>query len=417
VDNRVVITGLGLVTPLGVGRDDFARNLFAGQSGVGPITAFDTARFPSRRGAAVEDFDPRDFIALKNRRRMDRLSKMSAAAARMALEDAGIEVTAANRYRIGVVLGVVFGGTDVAARFLRSILDEGPNFASPMLVPNTVINAPAGHSAIELGLRGLNTTVNHREASAETAIAYAAQEIRKGRADAILTGGADIFSEFLFEILTHFKALAPLTEAEAGPRPFDLARRGPLIGEGAGILCLESRTHALERGAPLYGEIRGWGMSSAPAPPTAWPDSPHGPVLAMRRALAAAGLAPAQIDCVSASANGGMQLDRLEAAALSECFQAQGAAPYITSIKGALGESFSSGGIRTAAMALSLRHGVIPPTLGLHQPLQPLNFVQDTRVDAAVRFGLVNGFACGGTFVSLILQSCSEAATPTGVAA
>jgi 3-oxoacyl-[acyl-carrier-protein] synthase II len=417
MDKRAVITGLGLVTPLGVGKDAFARNLFAGQSGVGSITAFDTSRFPSRRGAAVTDFDPRDFIALKNRRRMDRLSQMSAAAARMALEDAGLEVTAANRDRIGVVLGVAFGGTDVAARFVRSIFDEGPNFASPMLVPNTVMNAPAGHSAIELGLRGLNTTVNHREASAETAIAYAAQEIQNGRADVILTGGADIFSEFFFEILTHFNALAPLTEADAGPRPFDLARSGPLIGEGAGILCLESRAHALERGAPLYGGIRGWGMSSAPAPPTDWPDNPRGPVLAMRRAMAAAGLAPTQIDCVSASANGGVRLDRLEAAALSECFQDQDAGPFITSIKGALGESFSSGGIRTAAMALSLRNGVIPPTLGLHHPLQPLNFIQDTRVDTAVQFGLINGFACGGTFISLILQSCSEAATAAGAAA
>lgn len=404
MDRRVVISGVGMVTPIGTGQKEFAAHLYAGRSGIRPITAFDTARFRSKLGAAITDFNPKDFISLKNRRRMDRLSQMAAASARMALEDAGVTITTANRDRIGIILGVTFGSTDVAARFVGSLFTEGPQFVSPILVPNTVMNAPAGHAAIELGFRGINSTVNHHEASAETAIAYAAAEIRAGRADIMLTGGADIFSEFFFEIMTHFRAMSPTDGKAEGARPFDRDRNGPVLGEGAGILCLETLAHARERGAPIYGEISGWGLSSAPAPPTDWPADPQGPVLAMRRSLNAAGVTPERVDYVSASANGGRNLDRLEAEALEVMFGGQSRTPWIGSIKGAVGESFSSGGIRTAAMALSLRDGIIPPTLGLRTPLKPMHFVMDQRPKARPGVGLVNGFSSGGTFVSLSMN-------------
>jgi 3-oxoacyl-[acyl-carrier-protein] synthase II len=400
----VVVSGVGMVTPLGTGKDDFAGNLFTGRSGIQPITAFDTSRFASKLGAAVTDFTPKDFISIKNRRRMDRLSLMTTASARMALDDAGVAITTRNRDRIGIILGVTYGSTDVAARFMGALFTEGPNLVSPILVPNTVMNAPAGHASIELGFRGINSTVNHHEVSAETAIAYAAAEIQKGRADVMLAGGADIFSAFFFEILTHFKALSPMDEQEEGARPFDIRRNGPVVGEGAGVLCLESREHALERGAIPYCEIGGWGLSASPAPPTDWPSDPKGPVLAIRRALAAAGLSADQVDYVTASANGGRKLDGLEADALSRVFGAQAKQPLISSIKGALGESFSSGGIRAAAMALSIRDSIVPPTLGLKTPLQPLNFVMERRMNAPVVNGLLNGFSSGGTFTSMVMK-------------
>ncbi|MBC2734547.1 MAG: beta-ketoacyl-[acyl-carrier-protein] synthase family protein [Desulfobacteraceae bacterium] len=403
--NRVVVSGLGMVTPLGTGKEDFAANLFAGRSGIGPITAFDTARFPSRLGASVSDFNPKDFISIKNRRRMDRLSLMATASARMALDDAGLAITAANRDRIGIILGVAYGSTDVAAQFMGTLFTEGPNLVSPILVPNTVMNAPAGHASIELGFRGINSTVNHHEASAETAIAYAAAEIQNGRADVLLAGGADIFSAFFFEILTHFKALSPVDGSEEGARPFDIQRNGPVVGEGAGVLCLESMAHALERGATPYCEIGGWGLSSSPAPPTDWPEDPQGPALAIQRALGAAGILPDQVDYVSASANGGRNLDRLEATALSRLFAGQETKPRISSIKGAVGESFSSGGIRAAAAALSIQERILPPTLGLTTPLQPLNFVKAHAIDMPVACALLNGFSSGGTFASLLMRS------------
>lgn len=404
MSRRVVVTGIGLVTPLGIGRDDFFQRLLAGESAAAPIASFDASRFPSKRAAEVRGFSPTDFISPRNARRMDRLSQMAAASARMALDDAGIAVDPGNRDRIGIILGTAFGSTEVATGFAGTLFTEGPRFVSPLQVPNTVMNAPAGHAAIELGVRGVNSTVNHREASAETAIAFAASDIRKGRADAVLTGGVEIVSEFFFEMLHYFKALSPDDGGPEAARPFDADRNGPVVGEGAGVLCLESLESAEARGATILGEVLGWGMSSAPAPPNDWPSDPRGPAAAMERAIQSAGLTPADIGAVSASANGGRNLDRLEADALVEVFGEAHGAPLVTSIKGAVGESFSSGGIRSAAMALSLREGVFPPTLGLGRPIRDLSFVMDKSRFASTTIGMVNGFSSGGTFASLILK-------------
>ncbi|HSO19862.1 MAG TPA: beta-ketoacyl synthase N-terminal-like domain-containing protein, partial [Desulfosarcina sp.] len=160
MNRRVVVTGLGMVTPLGCGREIFAHRLFGGESGLREITGFDVSRFPSRLGAEIADFSPGDFISIKNRRKMDRLSTTAAAATRMALDDAGLVIDAASRDRIGMILGTAVGATDVAAQFGTTLFTEGPKFVSPLLVPNTVMNAPAGHTAIELGFRGVNATVN-----------------------------------------------------------------------------------------------------------------------------------------------------------------------------------------------------------------------------------------------------------------
>jgi len=219
------------VTPLGVGKEAFSQKLLEGGCGISPITAFDTTPFSSKLGAVVNDFSPRDFISVKNLRKMDRISAMATASARMALDDAGAAIDAAGRDRTGIILGTAFGSTDVAAQFAGIIFREGPGVASPFLVPNTVMNAPAGHASIELGFRGVNSTVNHREASGETAIAYAAAEIKRGRADVMLAGGAEILSEFFFRILTNFKALSPLNGGPEGARPFDALRNGP-VGRG-----------------------------------------------------------------------------------------------------------------------------------------------------------------------------------------
>jgi 3-oxoacyl-[acyl-carrier-protein] synthase II len=400
----VVVSGIGVVTPIGVGKEAFRAGLYGGRCGIGPLTACDTAGLTSHLGAEASDFDPKAFISIKNRRRMDRLSQMATASARMALEDAGLAVTPENRDRLGIILGTAFGSTDVAARFVGTLFSEGPHRVNPILVPNTVMNAPAGHAAIELGFRGINTTVNHREVSAETAIAYAAAEIRRGRADAMLAGGADLFSPFFMEIMSRFRMLSPLDGRSAAARPYDRRRNGTVLGEGAGILCLESRERALARGAVPYCEIAGWGLSAAPAPPTDWPRETRGPVLALERALAAAGITPPQVGAVCGAANGGRRLDRLETEALAAVFGEGPGAPWITSLKGALGESFSSGGIRAAAMALSLQDGILPPTLGLDQPLAPLNFVREQQPSPQLEWGLVNGFASGGTFAVLALK-------------
>ncbi len=408
---RVVVSGIGLVSPLGTGKDIFFENLCAGQSGIRPISSFETGRFPSKLGAEVTGFNPKDHVSIKNRRRMDRLSLMTTASARMALDDAGIDISAANRDRVGIVLGVTYGSTDVATRLIGSLFTEGPNMVSPILVPNTVMNAPAGHAAIELGFRGINSTVNHHEASAETAIAYAAAEVRNGRADVMLAGGADIFWAFFFEILTHFKAMSPVDGRVETARPLDIRRNGPILGEAAGILCLETLEHAAQRGVTPYCDIGGWGLSSSPAPPTDWPSDPKGPILAMQRAIQMAGVSSQKVDYVSASSNGGLTLDAQEASALKTLFRGSDASPWIASVKGAVGESFSSGGLRAAAMALSLQHGIIPPTLGLETPLSPLKVVKEKNVNIPLTCGLVNGFSSGGTYASLLMRSIEKHAS------
>ncbi|HOO40935.1 MAG TPA: beta-ketoacyl synthase N-terminal-like domain-containing protein, partial [Syntrophales bacterium] len=223
-DKRIVVTGVGMVTPLGIGKERFSENLFQGNSSIREIESFDTSRLPSHLGAEVRDFSPQDFISTKNFRRMDRLSQLAVASARLALEDAKIVVDSNNRDRIGIILGTAFGPTDLKIQCTRILFTRGPAKINPSLVPNSVLNAPAGHASIELGFRGINTTVNHQSTSGEAALVYAAMELLRGTADVVLAGGAEILSEFFFETLVRFRAVSPVDGRAEGAHPFDVNR-------------------------------------------------------------------------------------------------------------------------------------------------------------------------------------------------
>lgn len=400
----VVITGVGVVSPLGLGKTAFGDALFSGQSGIAPIKGFDTAALGSHLGGEIPDFAVKAYVSLKSIRRMDRLSKLAATAARMAVDDAGLDLQKGDGNRRGIIMGTSFGATDIAVRFANVIFTESPRLANPRLVPNTVMNAPAGHIAIELGLKGVNTTVNHREASAETAIAYAAAQIQAGKADLVLAGGADLLSDFYFEVLNQFHTLSPLDNGSEGAHPFDRYRNGCVAAEAAGMLCLERRSQAEARGARVYGEIIGWGMASAPAPLAGWPSDDTGARLALQRALEAAGCEAVNVDLIYAAANGGQTLDRLEGEALMKIFGRGDDGPVVTAIKGALGESYAGGALRTAAAALSLAEGKIAPTLGLEEPELPLKHARRPIQDANIGRVVVNAMAPGGTFVALVLK-------------
>ena len=405
---RVVVTGIGMVTPLGIGKEEFGRRLFAGDCAIDTIKSFDTSSFPSQLGAEVTNFTPRDFISVKNMRRMDKIALMTAASARMALDDAGVKITEGNRDRVGIILGTAFGATDVTLQFASILLTEGPAFANPILVPNTVMNAPAGHTSIELGFRGINTTVTHFAVSAETAIVYAAAEIRRGTADLILTGGVDILSKFYYEVLTRFHALSPLNGGHEVCRPFDVDRNGAIAGEGCGIICLESLESAMERGRKPYCEITGVGMGSSPTKPTGWPENTDGVKRTLHRALKNAGCDTADIQAVSATANGSEVLDAAEAQAYTEIFAVSEKKPLITSLKGAIGESFSGGGIRACALALSLKKNILPPVVGLTKPIQPLAFVDGGKKEIEINNAALAGISFGGTYVYLIFGNCKH---------
>ena len=399
---RVVVTGIGMVTPLGIGKEEFGRKLFSGETAIAEIKSFDTASFPSHLGAEVANFNPRDFISVKNIRRMDKIALMTAASSRLALEDAGIQITAENRDRVGIILGTAFGATDVTAQFASTLLTEGPAFANPILVPNVVMNAPAGHTSIELGFRGVNTTVTHFAVSAETAIAYAAAEIRRGTADFILTGGVDILSKFYYESLTKFHSLSPQSGGLEACRPFDMNRNGAIAGEGCGIICLESMQSARARGRQPYCEIKGIGMGSSPTAPTDWPDDTSGIKRTVSRALKNADSSIKDIQAIFATANGGRILDAVEAQAYDEIFADSERKPLITSLKGATGESFSGGGIRACALALSMEQNILPPVVGMTNPLRPLAFIAGEKKEVEINNAALAGISFGGTYVYLL---------------
>ena len=401
---RVVVTGIGMVTPLGIGKEEFDRKLFSGETGIAEIKSFDTSSFSSHLGAEVTTFSPRDFISVKNIRRMDKISLMTAGSARMALDDAKIQITQENRDRVGIILGTAFGATDVTVQFAGTLLTEGPAFANPILVPNVVMNAPAGHTSIELGFRGINTTVTHFAVSAETAIAYAAAEIRRGTADCILTGGVDILSKFYYESLTKFHALSPQNGRQEVCRPFDIDRNGMIAGEGCGIICLESIESAIARGRQPYCEIKGVGMGSSPTTPTGWPENTDGIKRTFKRALKNTGVKINDIQAIFAAANGGRILDAVEAEAYEEIFAGSEKKPLITSLKGAVGESFSGGGIRACTLALSMEKNTLPPVAGLINPLRPLAFVAGEKKDVAISNATLAGISFGGTYVYLIFS-------------
>ncbi len=408
MNRQAVVTGVGIVSPLGVGRETFSRRLYDGESGIAPIASFDTSRFRSHLGAEIRDFSPRDFVSVKNLRKMDRLSSAATSASRLALEDAGLKIEASNRDRVGIILGTAFGPTDVTVQFARTLIKSGPELVNPILVPNTVLNAPASHASIELGFRGVNSTVTHFGVSGETAVAYAAAEIQKGTADVMLAGGGDIISEFFFESLVRFGALSPRDGGMESARPFDAKRNGPVAGENCAIVCLESLDAALERGASIYCLVAGWGLGSSPAPPSDWPSDPKGLKLTVFRALAHAGVGVADIDAIAASANGGRNPDGLEGEAYGAIFDGGTAKPHIFSIKGSVGESFSAGGINAAVLALAMKEGKLPPTVGLEHPAWPLSFSGKKGSDAEIRCALLNGVSFGGTYASVVFKRYAE---------
>jgi len=335
---------------------------------------------------------------------MDKIALMTAASARMALEDAGIQITQENRDRVGIILGTAFGATDVTAQFAGTLLTEGPAFVNPILVPNIVMNAPAGHTSIELGFRGVNTTVTHFAVSAENAIAYAVAEIQRGTADFILAGGVDILSKFYYESMTNFHALSPQNGGPEVCRPFDKDRNGAIAGEGCGIICLESIESARVRGRQPYCEIKGVGMGSSPTKPTEWPQNSDGIKRTFKRALKNTGVKINDIQAIFAVANGDKILDAVEAEAYAEIFDSSEKKPFITSLKGAVGESFSGGGIGACALALSLEKNILPPVVGLTNPVQQLAFVAGEKKEIEINNAVLAGISFGGTYVYLIFS-------------
>lgn len=414
---RVVITGMGAITPLGIGVEPLWEGLCAGRSGVGPITRFDASQFTSRIAAEVHDFDPADFIDKKDARRMDRFTQFAVASATMAMKDAQLAPGDFDPDRAGVVLGSGIGGMETLDSQFRTLMERGPHRVSPFFVPMMISNMAAGQIAIELDCRGPNSTVVTACASASTAIGEAFRLIQAGYADVMITGGSE--AAIVPLTLAGFCAMRALStrndDPAAASRPFDRDRDGFVLGEGAGVLVLESLDHALKRGANIIAEILGYGMTADAYHITAPAPEGEGAARSMAAALADAGLAPEQVDYINAHATSTEAGDIAETQAIRRVFGDHAYKLAISSTKSMIGHLLgAAGGVELIACLLSIRDGKIHPTINLENPDPEcdLDYVPQVARERRVDVALSNSFGFGGQNATIVVGRYYEDGFP-----
>jgi 3-oxoacyl-[acyl-carrier-protein] synthase II len=398
----IAVTGLGLVTPIGAGREEVWEGLLAGRCGFAPVESFDTRAFSVHLGAEVRSFDAEPYARRLDPRALGRASLLAVAAARMALEDAGVEPSALAPERAGVAMGTTSGEPREVERFddryLAGELDRvGAEFIS--LYPCHMI---AAHVARELGFAGPNAMIPTACAAGNYAIAHAMDLLRAGCADLMLAGGADAFSRITYTGFARLGAIAP-----ERCQPFDRNRKGMIPGEGAAVLVLEPLSRARARGARVYAELAGYGLSCDAHHMTAAHPEGDGAARAMERALADAGAAPADISYISAHGTGTPTNDRLETLAVKRVFQDAARRPPISSIKSMIGHTMgAASAIEAAVCALAVAEDRIPPTMNLEEPEDDLDYVPNAARDHRVRLAMNNAYAFGGNNASVILRKC-----------
>ncbi len=411
---RVVITGLGAITPLGNSPGEFWQGLLAGRSGIGPITHFDASRHECRIAGEVKGFDPLDYLDRKDVKRTDRFVHLALAATQQALEDAQFRITELNAEQVGVILGTGIGGIRVLEEQQTIYLQKGPDRCSPFMVPMMIANMAAGHVAIHFGAKGPNSCTVTACASGSNAIGDAFRLIQRGEVQVAITGGTEAaVTPLSVAGFSAMKALSTRNDApEQACRPFDRDRDGFVMGEGAGILLLEELEHARARGAKIYAEIVGYGLTcdahhiTNPAP------AGEGAARAMRLALKDAGIRPEEVQHINAHATSTPVGDVAEVQAIRTVFGEHAPRLAISATKSMTGHLLGgAGGVATVATALAIHHGWVPPTLNLDN-LDPacegLDFVPHRARQMAVDVALVNAFGFGGHNVTLALRRYSS---------
>jgi 3-oxoacyl-[acyl-carrier-protein] synthase II len=407
MNHRVVITGLGIVSSIGIGKEAFWENCLQGISGIKPIQGFDVSSYRSRSGGQLPEIDFKAFIKPANLRRMDRIGKIVVSGVRLAIDDSGLNLKEEDSNRIGISIGTGLGSSDTVDQFFRSLLKEGPIGAAPLLFQTAVPNAITSHCAIEYGIKGVNITFSHKESSTEMAMTFAYHLLKEGRADVIFAGGGDELSEPLYHVYSMLGALSPgRGKGTEGMRPFDQDRNGIVLGEGSGILVLETLEHAKNRGAKIFAEMAGVGLSGSTDGLLRY--DLKGDSIAKAMSLAAEELQT--VDYISAAANSTPDLDRAEGLAIKKVFKERAKEISVSSLKSMLGEFDGSGGIRACGLSLSLYHGVIPPTIGTEHldPQCDLNVVLGQSKKMEIQSALLNGCSNGGSNISLWFKNYSS---------
>ncbi|MBQ8682518.1 MAG: beta-ketoacyl-ACP synthase II [Selenomonadales bacterium] len=406
---RVVITGIGAVTPVGIGKDAFWNALIEGKSGVGPITRFDVSEYTTKIAGEVSDFVVTDFMEKKEAKRMDRSTQYAVAASKMAIEDAKLDLEAEDRERIGVIIGTGIGGMEALYEQYKVLFAKGPSRISPFLVPMMIGNMASGMTSIRFGLQGPSSCVVTACATGTNSIGDAARAIKYGDADVMVAGGTEApISPAALAGFGSMKALSTRNdEPQLASRPFDKDRDGFVMGEGAGVVILESLDHALARGAHIYAELAGYAYNSdayhitAPAP---------GGVMAakaMRQALKDAGIEPSEVDYINAHGTSTGLNDKNETMAIKEVFGDHAYKLAVSSIKSMTGHLLgAAGGVECIAAALSIDQGIIPPTINYTTPDEglDLNYVPNVAEKREVRVALSNSLGFGGHNATLALK-------------
>jgi 3-oxoacyl-[acyl-carrier-protein] synthase II len=403
----ITITGLGAVSPFGDSVDAFRDALLEGRTAIAPDPEFSGRTSRSVLSARVSGFEPAKWIAPMKLRRMDGTGPLAIVAASQAMTQAGYTVLDEDD-RAGTVLGTYSAGGQATTDYLNALFGGGPSSAPALLFNSTVGNAAAGLTGLELKLRGPNATMSHKEASGLAAILTAVDLLHQGRADAMIAAGVDAIYDLFYRVHDRFAVLNDAQAAGPATAPFSGSRRGFVLGEGSFGLWLERGDGWRSRGAAALGEVLGVGAASAAVPLNMWPASPEPLVRTMRLAMEDAGVRPADVGVVYASANAAQTLDPVEASALTELFG--GSETIVTSIKGAIGESGASSAAACVAAVACGRAGAVPPIAGLENvdPSAARLRLARTRIDDAPEIALVNAVASGGALFSAVLRVARE---------
>jgi len=406
---RVVVTGMGVVSPIGIGTDSFWRELLNGISGVGRITRFDATHYECQIAAEVKGFDPLVWIEKKEVRKMDLFAQYAVAAAMMAVEDAHLKVSDTNRDRVGVLVGTGMGGIPMLVEQHQILLEKGPDRVSPFFIPGIITNMASGRISMHLGAKGPNSCISTACATGNHAIGDSFRIIQRGEADIMLAGGTEaVIAPLCVAGFSACKALSMRNgEPERASRPFDKERDGFVMGEGAGVLILEALEHALDRGATIYGEVRGYGMSGDAYHVTAPAPDGEGAVQSMQRALRDAGIRPGEVDYINAHGTSTPYNDANETLAIKRVLGDHAYTIAISSIKSMIGHTLgAAGAIEAVATLLSLRHGVVPPTINYENqdPDCDLDYVPNKSRELSIEVALNNSFGFGGTNATTVFR-------------
>ena len=409
MERRVVATGLGLITPLGIGVEESWSALCAGKSGIAEITRFDASDFNTKIAGEVKDFQAQDFLPKKEAKRTESFIAYAVAASRMALEDSGLVIDSSNAERVGVLTGCGLGGLLMLEQTSRTLDKKGPRRVSPFFIPMMIGNMAPGMISIHLGAKGPNSSIATACAAGTHAIGEAYKIIKTGAADAMITGGVE--SVITPTCVAGFNAMKALStrneEPQKASRPFDRDRDGFVVGEGGGILVLESLDRALARHARIYAEIIGYGMSGDGFHMTAPSPNGEGAARCMVASLVDAGIAYTEIDYINAHGTSTPLNDLYETIAVKSVFKEKAPLIPISSTKSMTGHLLgAAGGVETVFTVLTINDNVIPPTINLDNPDPEcdLDYVPNVSRKADVRTAMTNSFGFGGTNATLILK-------------